>query len=67
MSSKTKNLRHNDPHREREAARYENPLPSREMILEALEEQGIPLEEDKIAALLGIKAEEEKYRYGFAA
>ena len=60
MSSKTKNLRQNDPHREREAARYENPLPSREMILEVLEEQGIPLEEDQIASLLHIKPEERE-------
>ena len=42
MSSKTKTLRHADPHRDREAAKYENPLPSREMILEVLDREGVP-------------------------
>ena len=58
MSSKTKTLRHADPHREREAAKYEHPLPSREMILEVLDREGIPLDEDRLASLLGIEAHE---------
>ncbi|HEX5629466.1 MAG TPA: ribonuclease R, partial [Usitatibacteraceae bacterium] len=58
MSSKTKTLRHADPHRDREAAKYEHPLPSREMILEVLEREGIPLAEDRLASLLGIEAHE---------
>ena len=58
MSSKTKTLRHADPHRDREAAKYEHPLPSREMILEVLEREGIPLDEDRLASLLGIEAHE---------
>jgi len=58
LSSKTKTLRHADPHRDREAAKYENPLPSREMILEVLDREGIPLAEDRLASLLGIEAHE---------
>ena len=58
MSSKTKTLRHADPHRDREAAKYEHPLPSREMILEVLDREGIPLAEDRLASLLGIEAHE---------
>ncbi len=33
----------NDPHAQREASRYENPIPSREFILEHLEERGEPI------------------------
>jgi ribonuclease R len=33
---------HQDPHAEREAERYENPIPSREYILEQLDEAGSP-------------------------
>ena len=63
MSSKTKTLRHADPHRAREAAKYESPLPSREMILEVLDREGVPLSEDALASLLGIETHE---REGFA-
>ena len=58
MSSKTKNLRQSDPHRAREAAKYENPLPSREMILEVMAREGVPLEEDALSRLLGIEDHE---------
>src|SRR4051812_1183743 len=51
-----------DPHYERERARYEEPLPSREYILEVLYEQGVPVPEDELAALLEIKPAE---RIGF--
>ena len=61
MSSKpkkTKDLRHADPHREREAAKYDKPIPSRELILEVLEREGVPLTTEALAKLLGIKASE---------
>ncbi|HQW38266.1 MAG TPA: ribonuclease R, partial [Usitatibacteraceae bacterium] len=58
MSSKTKTLRHADPHKDREAAKYEHPLPSREMILEVLDREGIPLAEDHLVSLLGIESHE---------
>ena len=60
MSRKSKTLRQADPHHEREASRYENPLPSREMILEVLVKQGVPLEEDALAAILAIEAHERE-------
>ncbi|PWB63327.1 MAG: hypothetical protein C3F16_05265, partial [Betaproteobacteria bacterium] len=60
MSSKTKTLRHADPHRDREAAKYEHPLPSREMILEVLDREGVPLAEDRLASLLGIESQERE-------
>ena len=60
MSSKTKTLRHADPHKDREAAKYEHPLPSREMILEVLDREGVPLDEDRLASLLGIESHERE-------
>ncbi len=47
-----------DPFYEREVLRYENPLPSREFILATLKEQGVPVAEPELSALLGIHAEE---------
>jgi ribonuclease R len=43
-----------DPHAEREARRYEHPIPSREAILALLTERGSLLREDEIATALGI-------------
>jgi ribonuclease R len=60
LSSKTKTLRHADPHKDREAAKYEHPLPSREMILEVLDREGIPLAEDHLVSLLGIESHERE-------
>ncbi|WP_191963622.1 ribonuclease R [Neisseria zalophi] len=50
MNKNTKflNLREKDPFLERERQRYENPLPSREWVIDILEQEGVPL---KIAAL----------------
>ncbi len=42
-----------DPHAEREASRYENPIPSREAILEVLDEK--PLTEQQLAKRLGLR------------
>src|SRR4051812_25919062 len=50
--------RSRDPHYERERARYDEPLPSREYILEVLCEQGVPVPEDELAELLEIKPDE---------
>ncbi len=43
-----------DPYAEREAAKYENPIPSREFILELLETTGVPMKLDEIAAALSL-------------
>ena len=44
-----------DPFLEREAAKYENPIISREMILESLVEARTPLSRDQVASLHGIE------------
>ncbi|HEV7390872.1 MAG TPA: RNB domain-containing ribonuclease, partial [Burkholderiales bacterium] len=50
--------RSRDPHYERERAKYDDPLPSREYILEVLYEQGVPVPEDELVELLEIKPTE---------
>ncbi|MBU6477524.1 MAG: ribonuclease R, partial [Xanthomonadaceae bacterium] len=44
-----------DPHAEREAQRYEHPIPSREAILALLAERGSLLRAGAIAEALGIR------------
>jgi ribonuclease R len=50
--------RSRDPHYERERARYDEPLPSREYILDTLYEQGVPVPEDELVELLEIESDE---------
>ena len=59
----SQSARHADPHREREAARYENPIPSREAILQVLEQAGVPMNPRALARALEIEETEED---GFA-
>ncbi|HET7160667.1 MAG TPA: ribonuclease R, partial [Burkholderiales bacterium] len=47
-----------DPYLEREAQRYEHPLPSREFILETLTEQGVPVAQADLEHLLEIQPHE---------
>lgn len=56
MSTKkySPNQRNNDPHAGREAAQYETPLPSRELVLQVLSEQGVPLGLEQLYTLLEI-------------
>lgn len=54
MSSK----RENDPYAKREAEQYESPLPSRELILKVLTEQGVPLALEPLYELLEIANDE---------
>ncbi len=60
MSSKSKGSRvlERDPRRADEAARYENPIASREFILATLERAGVPLSLDELAARLDLEAED---------
>src|ERR1700691_1433786 len=51
-------LRLADPNREREAERYESPLPSREYVLETLAAEGVPLDASRLMELLGVGADE---------
>lgn len=48
-----------DPHQAREAQKYDNPIPSREFIMELLEEAGRPMYRDDIAEELGLETEEQ--------
>ena len=47
-----------DPHYEREAERYANPLPSRELILDTLAKEGVPVQEEQLCRILHIDAAE---------
>ncbi len=54
MSTKKHSPRNNDPHAKREASQYEAPLPSRELVLQLLADQGIPLSVEQVYTLLDI-------------
>lgn len=58
MATKKKPQRR-DPHAKREAAKYENPLPSREFILETMESEGAPVSVERLYQLLDI--DDSKY------
>jgi ribonuclease R len=49
-----------DPYLERERAAYGEPLPSREYVLQMLEEQGVPVPEEQLHELLAIKPDEHQ-------
>lgn len=48
-------LRMQDPFLEREKLKYSNPLPSREFVLQLLEQNGVPMFPEELATLLSIK------------
>jgi len=50
--------RNNDPYADREAAQYDKPLPSRELILQVLSDQGVPLSIEQVYVLLDIGTDE---------
>ena len=52
--------RSSDPHFQREAAKYENPIPSREFILEFMAEKGTPLPFPAILSGLSLYSEEHE-------
>ncbi|MBP8214088.1 MAG: ribonuclease R [Propionivibrio sp.] len=55
---KLSKIRKSDPHFHREAAKYEQPLPSREYILSVVEEQGKPVGFAELCVLLDIHKHE---------
>lgn len=57
---KAHTVRERDPFLGRERAQYENPLPSREFVLQTLEEQGAPVTETRLFQLLDIQHSEEQ-------
>jgi len=60
MSKKNKSIRQDDPQKEREAMFYEKPLPSRELILKIMADQGVPLSISKLNELLEIADDESE-------
>ncbi|TCT19260.1 ribonuclease R [Thiobaca trueperi] len=52
-------VRDADPHRQREAKKYANPIPSREFILETLTSNGMPLSFDEMGTLLALTDEQD--------
>lgn len=59
-AAKLSHIRRADPFLEREHAKYEHPLPSREYILQTLAEQGVPVSFDRLCELLDIAAHERE-------
>ena len=55
------NLREKDPYLSREKQRYENPLPSREWVIELLEEKGVPQKIENLARELSIADDEYEF------
>ncbi|MGL4753789.1 MAG: ribonuclease R [Aeromonadaceae bacterium] len=49
-----------DPFRQREAEKYENPIPSREAILALIEKRNAPVSRDELTQLLNISGEEQE-------
>ena len=49
-----------DPHAQRESEKYENPIPSREFLLEALEEAQKPLRLYQVAKIVDVSEEDEE-------
>ena len=58
--AKKKSKLDKDTYLEREKAKYDDPIYSREYILEFLTEHGIPCLEEKIADLLNLKSESKR-------
>lgn len=48
-----------DPYAEREASKYANPIPSRELILSVLDDSAGPLKQSQLAALLELELDEQ--------
>lgn len=53
-SKRNRKSQKRDPYRAREERKYENPIPSREFILETMETHGVPLKSEDLAPLLGL-------------
>lgn len=58
MTAKKRARRSQDPYFEREQAKYEHPIPSREFILDVLRERGRPLDRDELTKTLSLDSPE---------
>ncbi len=54
----SKGTRELDPHHVRESKKYQNPIPSREYIMDLLEQHGAPMWRNELAERLDLKSEE---------
>ena len=60
MARKTRKSPPKDPNYAKELAKYDNPIPSREFILQIIREQNSPMSKEEIFAALGISEEEQQ-------
>ncbi|PUB87786.1 MAG: ribonuclease R [gamma proteobacterium symbiont of Ctena orbiculata] len=62
MAKKNKSRRSpgKDPHRAREARKYQNPIPSREFIMDTLEREGVPMDMYSLAERLELASDEQQ-------
>ena len=58
MSKKKTKIRDNDPEFEREINLYDNPIPSRELILQVMSDHGVPINKNELLEILEIKKNE---------
>ena len=58
-SNRVAKIRRLDPFYEREKEKYENPLPSREYMMQTLEAAACPMSESALAAQLAINEDEQ--------
>ena len=58
MSKKSMKIRDNDPQIDREILLYENPIPSRELILKVMSDHGVPINKDELIDILEIHNDE---------
>ena len=58
MSKKSMKIRDNDPQIDREILLYENPIPSRELILQVMSDHGVPINKDELIDILEIHNDE---------
>ncbi|HKJ09350.1 MAG TPA: ribonuclease R [Gammaproteobacteria bacterium] len=59
MSKRARKKDRSDPYAEREATKYDRPIPSREFIMEMLGEKGVPLVREEIAQVLALESEDD--------
>lgn len=60
MAKKTRKSPPKDPNYAKELAKYDNPIPSREFILQIIREQNSPMSKEEIFAALSISEEEQQ-------
>ena len=59
MAKKQKNLAYQDPHYQQEVEKYDNPIPSREFILNVIRENNAPMNREEILTVLSIHDEKQ--------